>query len=104
MAENASELAMTGAADRRMEMGGKMPLRNTFRVGRIMTTDYIMPTGVKSSLPDRANDSDCHRLITVYSSVLYRVGGLVAHHRMCRLRRKCSILTFKKSEIQAKVA
>ena len=103
MAENASELAMTGAADRRMEMGGKMPLRNTFRVGRIMTTDYIMPKGEKSTLPYRAKDSECHRLITV-RSVLYRVGGLVAHHRMCRLRRKCSILTFKKSEIQAKVA
>lgn len=34
-----------------MEMGGKMPLRNTFRVGITMTTDCIMPKGDKSLLP-----------------------------------------------------
>ena len=71
MAENASELAMTGAADWRMEMGGKMPLRNTFRVGLKMTTAYIMPKGDKSALPHRAKNSEYYRLISVRSSVLY---------------------------------
>ena len=75
MAENASESAMTGAADWRMEMGGKMPLRNTFRVGLKMTTVYIMPKGDKSTMPDRAIDSECHRRNAVRQSVLSRVGG-----------------------------
>lgn len=45
---------MIGAVERRMEMGGKMPLPDTFRVGSIMTTAYIMPEGDKSTLPEWA--------------------------------------------------
>jgi len=41
---------MTGAAEWRMGMGGKMPLPDTFRVGSIMTTASIMPGGDKSAL------------------------------------------------------
>ena len=35
---------MTGAVEWRMEKGGKMPLRDTFRVGQIMSDDCITLT------------------------------------------------------------
>ena len=61
---------MIGAVERRMETGGKMPLHDTFRVGSIMTTAYIMPEGDKSTLPCKGVERVCHRRKSVRSSVL----------------------------------
>ena len=62
---------MTGAAEWRMEMGGKMPMPDTFRVGSIMTTAYSMPGGDKSSLPCKGVKWRVPQAKSVRSSVLY---------------------------------
>ena len=42
--QRCSDLAMTEAAEWRMEKCGKMPLRDTFRVGQIISADCITLT------------------------------------------------------------
>ena len=52
-------------------MSGQMPLREPHSGwGRNISRQYSV-LGVKSSLPFRANNGECHRLNTERSSVLY---------------------------------